>query len=285
VTAAARATNEEGSMNRRSSAADWTAVDRTGDPNAFVGYLDAVTGQEAVQAYKNESYARMDLKPGDRALDVGCGAGDDARALARLVAPRGSVVGVDLSEKMVEEARRRSDGLGLPIEFRTGEAHRLDFGDATIDAARADRVFQHLADPERALAELIRVTRPGGRIVVCDPDWGSLLVDGPDRTTTRAVLAEIAAGIPNAWMGRELYGLFRRAGLTEVAVVAGVATVTDYAKADRLLHIGEGLTKARNAGTVTAEAADAWARGLEEAAAAGRFFSALTAFVVAGRRP
>lgn len=272
-------------MTHRTSAADWSALDRTADPSAFVGYLDLVSGLDAVQAYKRQTYELLDLHPGDRVLDVGCGAGDDARALAERVAPMGRVVGVDASAAMVDESRRRSDGLGLPVEYHAGDAHCLDFADGAFDGARADRVFQHLADPEQALAELIRVTKPGGRIVVADPDWGTLVVDAADRATTQAALTEVSAAIRNPWMGRQLYGLFRRAGLADVAVAAGGAPITDYAQADQNFHLGEGLARARTNGLVTAEAAENWTRDLEEATAAERFFCSLTAFIATGRRP
>jgi ubiquinone/menaquinone biosynthesis C-methylase UbiE len=277
--------SEENPMLCRSSATDWVAVDRAADPGAFVGYLDAVTGHEAIRAYKRQTYTLLGLRSGARVLDVGCGTGDDARALASLVAPDGCVVGVDTSVTMVEEARRRSKGLGLPLEFRTGDAHRLDFGDGAFDGARADRVFQHLDDPKQALAELIRVTKPGGRIVVADTDWGTLAVDGPDRETTRSVLAEVAAAIRNPWMGRQLFGLCRRAGLDEVTVVTGTAVITDYAQADNLFYLGEGIRRARTNEAITEEEAVHWAQWQEEADAAGRFCCAVTGFIVAGRRP
>lgn len=85
-------------------------------------------------------------------------------------------------------------------------------------------------------------------------------------------------------MGRQLFGLFHRAGLTQVAVETGNAVVTDYAQADRLFRISEGLDRAQTNGAVTEEAAADWTRDLAEAVATGRFFSSLTAFIVAARR-
>ena len=61
---------------------------------------------------------------------------------------------------MVAEARRRFDGGGLPVEFQTGDALALPFEDGTFDAARSDRVLMFLNDPQKALSELVRVTKP-----------------------------------------------------------------------------------------------------------------------------
>jgi ubiquinone/menaquinone biosynthesis C-methylase UbiE len=272
-------------MLTRSSGADWVDVDRAVDPGGFVGYLDAVSGHDAVRAYKRQTYTLLGVRPGDRVLDVGCGAGDDALAMASLVAPGGCVVGLDASATMVEEARRRGRGRDLPLKFRTGDAHHLEFDDGAFDGARADRVFQHLADPERALAELIRVTRPGGRIVVADTDWGTLAVDGPDAETTGAVLTEVAAAIRNPWMGRQLFGLFGRAGLAEISVATGNAVITDFAQADKLFHLSEGIRRARQSEALTEVEAARWMRWINEEDRAGRFCCAVTGFIVAGRRP
>jgi ubiquinone/menaquinone biosynthesis C-methylase UbiE len=270
-------------MMRQYSATEWAVVDKSAEPNAFVDYLDAVQQQAGVQAYKRQTFTMLNMRPGDHVLDVGCGAGDDVRALARLVGLSGRVVGVDSSRTMVEEARRRSDG--LPIEFAVGDAHRLDFADHTFASTRADRVFQHLEHPKQALAELVRVTRRGGRVVVADTDWGTLAIDGSDQTTTRMITDEVGAAIRNPWSGRQLFGMFRRAGLEEVQAVPATAVITDYATADSLFHLSEGLRRARNRDLVTHEAASNWSRWQLEADAAGRFCAILTLIMVAGRRP
>src|ERR1700694_4537807 len=93
--------------------ASFKNVDQTADPHDLVSYLDQVTGLEAAQAYKRQSFALMGVQPGHAVLDVGCGAGDDLRQLAELVGPSGRVVGVDNSETMVQQARGRCVGLDV----------------------------------------------------------------------------------------------------------------------------------------------------------------------------
>jgi hypothetical protein len=99
------------------------------------------------------------------------------------------------------------------------------------------------------------------------------------------VLAEITARIRNPWIGRELLALCRRAGLADVKDVAGTAVITDYAQADTLFHLSDGLRRAREKQSVTEDEAARWTHSLEDAAAAGRFCCALSGFIVAGRRP
>ena len=88
----------------------------------------------------------------------------------------------------VADANAQTLGLPRPVEFRVGDADALPFEDATFDACRADRVFHHLVDPAKALAEMTRVTRAGGRIAVSDTDYDSLVVEAVDRELTHRIL-------------------------------------------------------------------------------------------------
>ena len=113
-----------------------------------------------------------------------------------------------------------------------GDAHRLNFPDGTFDGCRAARVLQHLADPARAVTEMARVTRSGGRIVVGEPDWETLVLDAPDRALTRKILHFFCDSvIQQGWIGRQLPGLFKRVGLVEVAVEPQTLVLTDYEQA------------------------------------------------------
>jgi ubiquinone/menaquinone biosynthesis C-methylase UbiE len=90
-------------------------IDATEHPAALVSHQDRVNTQAAIQAYKQQAYALLGLQPGDHVLDVGCGSGDDVRALAQIVGSTGRAIGVDVSETMVAQARVRSEGLELPL--------------------------------------------------------------------------------------------------------------------------------------------------------------------------
>lgn len=114
----------------------------------------------------------LPVQEGQRLLDVGCGIGDAVLTLAALVGSTGQVVGVDTSEHMIQEARRRSEGTGLPVDYRVGDAQHLEFAEESFDGCYANRVFMYLEDPRLALMEMIRVARRGARIVVFDAAHG-----------------------------------------------------------------------------------------------------------------
>jgi demethylmenaquinone methyltransferase/2-methoxy-6-polyprenyl-1,4-benzoquinol methylase len=118
--------------------------------------------------WRQRAVDRAEVGPGSDALDVCCGTGDLALELRRRIGPDGRVVGCDFSEPMLEQARRKSGELGLPVEFGWADALDLPYGDASFDAVTIGFGARNLADLERGIAEMARVLRPGGRLVILE---------------------------------------------------------------------------------------------------------------------
>ena len=236
------------------------------------------------QDVKSRSYQALELKRGAVVLDVGCGLGQDARELMRLVGARGKVVGTDYSEEMIAEARRGAkDGSSLP-KFVVSEAHHLGFSSNTFDASRADRVLQHLADPLAAFEEMVRVTKPGGTVQIVDRDWGMVAVEADDQAVTRKILDHICAKIRNGWIGRRVPVLFQDSGLQEVCVEALPITVRDFRVADILLDLTLVAGHADDEGIVSSDEKRGWLLELQKRSDAGRFFAAWVMFIVTGKK-
>jgi demethylmenaquinone methyltransferase/2-methoxy-6-polyprenyl-1,4-benzoquinol methylase len=108
------------------------------------------------------------VRPGNRVLDVATGTGDLAIELARRVAPGGEVVGSDFSEAMLARARGKPKPAGAELRFEWGDALELPFADGTFDAATVGFGARNFSDLGRGLAEMARVVRPGGRVVVLE---------------------------------------------------------------------------------------------------------------------
>jgi ubiquinone/menaquinone biosynthesis C-methylase UbiE len=260
-------------INQQEPYADW----------GHTQYLDTVSRQPDVQAYKHHTFTLLGVQAGHHLLDVGCGTGEDVRALARLVGSNGRVVGLDIREELIAEARKRA--ADTEVKFYVGDIYRLNFADNTFDGCRADRVFQHLSDPHKAVVEMMRVVRSGSSVVVADPDWETLVIDSADRAVTRRILNFNCSFFAHGWMGRQLPGLFRRAGLREVTTIPVTHVVTDFALADHLFFLQDTVKEAQAAGLITNSEVIAWLDDLTRASREGCFFSALTLFVVGGRKP
>jgi ubiquinone/menaquinone biosynthesis C-methylase UbiE len=199
-------------------ASHYTEVDSAADPAALAACMDVVANCGGIDAGRRLVADRLMLGPGAALLDLGCGTGDQTRDLAARVLPGGRAVGMDLSQTMIGVARQRSAGTDLPVEFETGDAQKLRFDDDTFDACRTERMLIHVPDARAALAEMVRVTRPGGRVGIIDADIESIIFNSTDRPLTRRIVASFADSFQNGWIGRQLAGLMTEAGLVALNV-------------------------------------------------------------------
>ena len=113
------------------------------------------------------------VKENSRILDVGCGPGSITCDFASLV-PKGHVIGMETNDDVVKKAQELAESRALTnIEFKVGDAHALDFPDASFDIVHAHQVLQHVRDPVQCLREMIRVTKPGGVVAARTADVGT----------------------------------------------------------------------------------------------------------------
>ena len=146
-------------------------ADLSKDPDDMSGMFDHVAPgydrTNAVLSVGNAALWRIattkavDPKPGERILDIACGTGTSTVPLARSGA---TVVGIDFSPQMIAEAGKKHP----KIEFREADATKLPFGDDEFDAVTISFGLRNVQDPKKALAEMYRVLKPGGRLVVCE---------------------------------------------------------------------------------------------------------------------
>jgi SAM-dependent methyltransferase len=257
----------------------FTSVDEQEDPGAWVEVLDTVRGDPTYRAYKARILEQLRPTAGGRYLEVGTGAGVDAIALRDRFGV--DVVGVDASRTMVEEAIRR--GLDTAL---VADAASLPFEDASFDGAWSDRTFQHLLDPQAALAELIRVTRSGGRLVVVDPDYDTQVVDVADQALARRVLRFRADHLlHNGTLAHRLGGMFVGAGLSDVSVEPFTVVLRDPTALDNAMGLRDWAGVAHERGLLAADDVAAWERSLDEAIETGHFLYSFTLFLTAGTRP
>lgn len=166
-------------------------------------------------------------KPGKRILDVGCGVGTAEISLARLQVSQLQLFGVDRLVERVREARGRIRGINARAGFAAADAGHLPFVDGAFDCTFCVAVLQHLRDIPAALAELARVTRPGGRIFAVEPDnaeryWHSSIPSGFEAYELGrrffAALAVARGEAPPTAIGPALPGLFAAAGIHPLSV-------------------------------------------------------------------
>jgi len=262
------------------------SVDQSVDPSERFRFLDRESAKPAMQHARRRSIELLEIVEGARILDVGCGAGDDARAMAALVGRSGRVTAIDVDPVMLAEAERRSSGTSLPVDFRQADVYELAEPDGAFDGSRAERVFLHLAEPQRALAQMVRVVKPGGKVVVLERDIETRTIDvpGAPRAVTRRIVNFWCDRFLNGWIGRQLPRLFAQAGVAGIAVEAVTVVDTDFAAFNAQYDLTRVVRRAEEAGAVTFEEAAQWLAELDAVVKAGSFFTSMTNFIVSGRR-
>jgi ubiquinone/menaquinone biosynthesis C-methylase UbiE len=242
-----------------------------------IAYLDHAAASEHGQRYKARLLDRLAPAAGETVLDIGCGPGTDLAGFVDAVGPTGRVIGVDQDQAMVAEASDRFGQLSY-VDIRVGDAHALPVEAASVDRVRIDRVLQHLAEPARALAEIRRVLRPGGRVALADPDWDSLAIDDPDLDTSRAYTRYVSEHVVrNAAMGRQLARLAHDAGLTVRVVSSDAITFVDHASAEPILRVAAVARRGIADGALEPTATEAW---LDRLAHAPTFLASFTFYTV-----
>jgi SAM-dependent methyltransferase len=177
---------------------------------------------------------RLDLKRVRSVLDVGCGQGHWGRLLDRVTARGATTVGVDKEARWVAEAARQAEtaGAGSRFCYRLGEANALDLPDASFDLVTCQTLLIHVPDPAAVIAEMVRVTKPGGLVLAAEPNnRAGLMVASPpaeefgsDAALRRVRFAlicdrgKIALGQGDNSIGDRVPGLFAQAGLTAIHV-------------------------------------------------------------------
>ncbi|GAA5533339.1 methyltransferase domain-containing protein [Deinococcus aluminii] len=254
------------------------------------GFIDAAYLKQmgrVMQAAKHRSYDALHLFPGAQVLDVGCGPGLDAAALAERIGAEGQVVGVDHDPAMLAHARA-----ALPqrenVHFRQADGLALPFPDQHFDAVRAERVLMHTPEAACLLGEMIRVTRPGGWVSALDTDlpptvdYASETMQALDRRITAFNRQQASGATFRGKPGRQLRRLFGAAGLAQVTAEVIVVPL------DAEALLGTWFTRpdaALRAGILTSEEWTEFEAHFRALEATGSLLAYSTVVLASGRKP
>jgi SAM-dependent methyltransferase len=232
---------------------------------------------------------RIGLRPGDRALDLGCGPLGVLDLLAERVGAGGRVVGLDREARYLSIARQELDARGLAaVALRSGDATATGLRAASFDLVHERLVLNNVPDPEAVVAEMVRLTRPGGHVAVQDVDWmtWTCLPEHTDWHRLADAVGRVWSG--DVHIGRRLPALLRAGGLVDVQVLPHLRVLRPGEPYHRLLVRFVELHRERvlDSGVLTAEQLDAAVARLEaHLVDPGTATLYATLFQVWGRRP
>jgi len=253
----------------------FTCVDQEPRPADWVECLDKLHTEPFYRNYKQRVRALLSPQPTGLYLEVGAGVGTDALALGA------NVIGVDRSLTMCRESRAR--GLIMAL---VADAEALPFSSGLVDGCWSDRTFQHLAHPQRALDELIRVMKPGATIVVVDPDYGTQAMKFPDPDLAQKVLDFRAHHLlQNGTLAHQMSRWFVEVGLDHVSVEEKALTVQDPGSIDNVMGLRSWARTALAHGIMNDAEVQRWETLYDEVVAEGSFLWSVSFFITSGRKP
>lgn len=214
---------------------------------------------------------------GEAILELGSGNGILVRELLETVGQEGRVVGLDASDAILEMARQ----LCPEGEFISGDAQDLPFDDATFDAVVAAQVFCFLDNVDRSIAETYRVLKPGGRLLVLDTDWDSLIWKSGDPDLTARVMKEYQAVYSDAHLPRSLPSKLAKVGFSNIDVESFVVLNTGFGADTYARQSAEFATSImESSADFTPEEQVAWLKDQEQLADNGSFFFSLNRYLI-----
>ncbi|NIR29421.1 MAG: class I SAM-dependent methyltransferase [Gammaproteobacteria bacterium] len=247
--------------------------------------IEAVYQTPDVVATRCEILKALNLRPGERVLDIGSGPGLLAYDVAATVGPSGRVCGIDVSDSMLAMARRRCAAQGW-VEFEASEATRLPYEDGAFDAAVSIQVYEYVENIPGALGELHRVLRPGGRAVIMDTDYDSLVMHTEDKARMARVLSAWDEHFVHGDLPRTLTKQLRNAGLTvrhrDVIPLFNPEYHTNT-YSHGMIGVIAGFVPGRQG--VTKEEAEAWATEFTALGEKGAYFFSLNRYLFVADKP
>ena len=247
----------------------------------LIAALEEMGRHPEIRRVRRTALTALRPAPGSRLLDAGSGGGDVARWLAAEVGPGGEVIAMDYSAATTAAAVQRHDGSN--VRYATGDVSAIDLPSDSFDGVWCERVLQHVDDADAAIAELIRVTRAGGRVCLVDTDWASLSFDGVPLRLAETVIADMHGRLTPRQrdMGRTLRRRLVTAGLLDVAATPVTCLFDTPASAAVVLPMVNPMVPAEVWMTPPG-VREEWLAEVDAAGARGDFLAVLTIWVVTG---
>ncbi|MGZ8957319.1 MAG: methyltransferase domain-containing protein [Methylosarcina sp.] len=259
--------------------------------NSFHGKVSPLYLAQAATLFlplKMLSYERMKIDRGDHVLDIGCGPGTDVLNLAERISSNGMVTGFDYDGMMLNKAMLviRDKRLSRCVSLIQGDSAALPFQDNNFDSCRSERLFMHLVEPGKTLSEIIRVTKPGGRIVIVDTDWSSLSIDNPLPRVERALSDyRINHVLKNGYSGRSLYRQFKEHQLSDIKAEVFPICITDI-KLFYFISMQQAVEDQALADRfITRQELSEWRNELNESARHNSFYSSASVVMISATKP
>ena len=239
---------------------------------------EAISNTEAFNEQRRITLDALGLVGGERILDVGVGTGHMAFDMAKATIGHNEIVGIDISDDMLNICRDRCTDLPN-VSFEMADLYDLPFNEESFDVVLSVQVFEYLEDVQRALLELHRVLKPGGRLILRDADWGTLIWESGNPDRMRHMLDIWDQHLADPFSPRTLAAQVDKAGFANCSVSAFVTVETDYDVTQINYYLARFVAPyAISQGAGERDVAD-WLADLDAQANAGRYFFSVNSYI------
>lgn len=243
--------------------------------------VEKFNASSGARARRRRILGALALTAGDRVLDVGSGPGHQAFEMSPVVGRTGRIEGIDSANGALEIARRRCSDLSN-VNFQIGEASKLPFPDSIFDAAMSSQVFEDLDDVPRGLAEMFRVLKSGGRVLVHDTHWGATLWHASDDERMSRIMKIWDGHLADPHLPRALGRRLAEAGFGNVRADAIVQLETRYDPSSASAILTKFVVDYVTSHGVSQDEANAWADDLRELSSRGEYFFSSNEYIFTG---
>lgn len=267
---------------RRQGSDCWGRLNEVADISPILTLLDTLP--EGFREARRTLLGHLRLHATSEVLEAGSGPGTALPDLLERLGPAGRIVGIDPTRALVAQAQERARQARAPhAVYAVGDIRQIDWPDCTFDAAFCDKILAHVQPVSQAIAELVRVTRAGGRVGAVE--WFSQgMAIAADYALTRQVLDGSApAGAMNPMVPLELERLLGEAGLQQIQAGSLLAESGRYLPSLKVM-LQRRVQQAVDLGAISMAAGAGWLQELESRDARGRFYWAALVRWAAGSK-
>jgi ubiquinone/menaquinone biosynthesis C-methylase UbiE len=246
--------------------------------------LEAIYTTPDIVAQRRETLDHLRLRPGEFVIDIGCGPGFLAEEIADAVGATGFVLAIDISDDVLRLADQRRHPRWLA--YLRADAGCLCVADLSFDVAVSAQALEYVEDPDRALSEMYRVVKHGGRALVMNTDWDRVAWYSDDPVRMAKVRKAWEAHCIDPHLPRTLIRRLHQVGF-KIQSAPTFSIINTRASPDNFSHglIDLMVTFIAQQGTVSLEELDAWAAELHALSSAGRYFFSNTRSFFCATKP
>ena len=231
-----------------------------------------------------KTLAAIELGAGERVLDIGCGVGFLTHEMAMRVGKSGKVIGLDKNPEMINHARRRCEGL-QQTKFYKGDAGVLPVDDKTLDAVTCTQVLLYVKDVNQVFAEMRRILKPEGRIVIVETDWRGVVLNSADDSLTNKIFSTWDTSVPSPNLPVHLKPLLQKHEFLEIKVEPIPILNTEYSPSNFSHGMLNWISKnAENKGAINKEQRANWLEDLQKRGQSDSFFFCVNRFLFTAKK-